>query len=606
MITIFRTFAETNSSVSEIKRFLIFALFGLIAALVITNCANPVSPSGGPRDEESPVVIESVPANYATFFDGNRISITFNEFVKLKNPNQQVLISPPFKNKPDYKLRGKTLILEFDEELYPQTTYTIFFGNAIVDLTEENPLTDYLFVFSTGAFIDSLELHGRVVDAFNLQPRENVFAMLFPLVSDTVPKDSIPMQLLPVHVTKANEDGIFRLYNLPEKEFLLFALEDLNNNYKFDQQAEGIAFVESSVMPGLPVALFADSLIGRDSAAVTDSLTSVSIPDSLLMEISKENFYEMFMFQQVDSTQRRLGIEAFYPPSFRLVYRMPLVDPEIKLLNDTLSSDWKVIQQGNAGDTLMVWVKIPEVDTLQMVVLDADTLRDTLLVSFTRAKEQFERSSRPRRGEEEQVRRIEMKNNLRGRTLDPGKPFKIIFNEPLIEWEFSDVFFVVGEDTMVGAPFIPDNDVHTVFRLDRPIEEDTWHEFIFPDSVFYNIYKVTNDSLKVSFTAGKSVEFGNLVFDIDLRNDTYPYVVQLLNEKEQVLREQYIETSQKVTFDLLSPGMYYVKAIQDRWRNKRWDTGIYVEKRQPEKVFYFPVQLQVRANWDLEEQWELP
>lgn len=605
----FSHFCRNNSSVSEIRPFINFALLSLIAALIFSQCANPVSPSGGPRDEQPPVVIESVPANYSTFFDGNRIAITFNEFVKLKNPNQQVLISPPFKNKPEYKLRGKTLIIEFDEELYPQTTYTIFFGNALVDLTEENPLTDYLFVFSTGAFIDSLELHGRVVDAFNLQPRENVFAMLFPVSSDTVPRDSIPMRLLPVHVTKANEEGIFRLYNLPEKEFLLFALEDLNNNYKFDQQAEGIAFAELPVTPRAAMPLFADSLTGTDSIAISDTLRygeNAMISDSLLKVSDPENFYEMFMFQQVDSSQRRLGVETFYPPSFRLVYRMPLVDPEIELLNDTLHGDWKIMQQGSVGDTLTVWIKLPEIDTLEMVVSDADTLSDTLLVSFTRAKEQFERSSRPRRSDEEKVRKIELRNNLRGRTLDPGKKFRIIFNEPILQWDFSEVFFVAGDDTMVGAPFVPVNNANTIFRLEYPIEEDTWHEFIFPDSIFHSIYKATNDSLKVSFTAGKLSDFGNLAFDIGLADESYPYMIQLLNDKQQVLRERYIETSQKVAFELLSPGMYYVKAIQDRWRNRRWDTGIYVEKRQPERVFYFPVQLEVRANWDMEEQWELP
>jgi hypothetical protein len=578
-------------------------IFFWVVALFFVRCANPVSPSGGPRDESPPIVLASNPANLSIGFDHNRITLTFNEFVKLKNPGQQVLISPPFNTSPEYKLRGKTLLIDFDEELYPNTTYTIFFGDAIVDLTEENPLSNYLFVFSTGAYIDSLEIQGSVVDAFNLQPRENVFAMLFPVFSDTVPQDSIPMKLIPVHVTKTDNEGKFRLYNLPKKEFLLFSLEDLNNNYRYDQQGEAIAFHDLPVMPEMPPAIVIDTSL------VSDTLTpeiSNTTPDSLWVETAPETFYEMFMFQQVDSIQRRTDFQVFYPPSFQLVYRFPLSKPKFDLLNDTLQSDWMVMQPGVIGDTLKVWVTVPDADTLQIKVMDGDSILDTLEVNITRAREQFERSRRPRRGEEQQIRRMEVNNNLRGRTLDPGANFKLLFKEPLTSYDFSNVFFVAGEDTMNGATFFPVNASKTIFQLDYLMEVDTWYEFIFPDSVFYNVYELTNDSVKMSFTTGKPEDYGKMFLNISIPEESNPFILQLMDDKEKILREFYLEKSQKIEFEYLRPGNYVIKAIEDVWRNRRWDTGIYVEKRQPEKVYYFPAQIQIRANWDLEEDWELP
>jgi len=576
----------------------------LSSIMYFWGCANPVSPTGGPLDETPPQVVISVPPNYSTFFSRKRITLTFDEFVKLKNPNQQVLISPPFKNRPTYKLRGKTLIIDFDEDLYPNTTYSIFFGNAIVDLTEENPLSDYQFVFSTGAYIDSLELRGEVVDAFNLKPRENVFAMLFQMASDTVTQDSIPMLLLPIHVTKTDKEGKFRIQNLPDKEFILFALDDMNNNYRYDQPGEEIAFVDNLVRPEVQIPVRVN-----DTIANSDSL-QIKIngfyQDSIRLKEQTLSFFKMFMFRQVDSTQRRIALQAFYPPSFQLVYRMPLINPRIFLLNDSLIDDWKIMQPGVIGDTLMVWLNETSTDTLRITVWDDTTPLDTLMVAFTRAREQFERSSRPRRGAQEKVSRLEVKNNLRGRTLDPGRNFRLFFNEPLVSYNFNNVFFVAGKDTMNGAPLVPANVSNTVFKLDYTMEEDTWYEFIFPDSILFNIHNITNDSLKVSFTTGKISDFGKLILNINIPENEAPFVVQLMDDKEKVLKEVYLESSGKVEFEYLRPGNYIVKAIEDAWRNRRWDTGVYVNKRQPERVFYYPGAIQVRANWDVEEDWNLP
>jgi len=235
--------------VGYFRKLFIHIAFLAFAALMVFSCANPVSPSGGPVDKEPPEVLNSEPPNFSVNFDKKIIQIVFNEFVKLNQPNQQVIISPPLKKMPQFKIRGKSVIIDIEETLFENTTYSIFFGNAIVDITEENPLVNYLYVFSTGNQIDSLAIAGEVVNAFNLEPEEDVFVMLHSAKNDTVPADSLPMLVRPLYIARTNEDGQFRLRYLRDEPLKIFALFDLNSNYLYDLPDEEIAFSDSLLLP---------------------------------------------------------------------------------------------------------------------------------------------------------------------------------------------------------------------------------------------------------------------------------------------------------------------------------------------------------------------
>ncbi len=581
------------------KKQLTSAAAFMLLAFLLYHCANPVSPTGGPQDVKAPGVVSSSPENYALQFDKSRISITFDEFVKLKNPNQQVLISPPLEENPEYKLRGKTLIIDLQEELMTNTTYTIFFGNAIVDLTEENPLTNYLYAFSTGDYIDTLAIGGEVVNAFNLQPREDLFVMLFPPSVDTVPDDSIPMLTRPLYVAKTDINGQFQLRNLRDLPYQLFALNDVDNNYLFNQPNEEIAFLDSLIRPEIIEKPEPDTLPESDSLfAAADSIPA----DSAVVQRMYDKYYQLFMFQQVDSTQRLLEEDVFWPPKFRLNYAFPADDPKFTVINQDPGSDWKIEQLNRHRDSLTVWIKDMSLDSLEISVADGDTILDTLMIAFGRLKEQ---DSRPKgRKDEQTVKRINIRTNASGSKIELGKPFRLIMGNPLQSWDFTTTRFIAGEDTMTGAPFMPYDSIGLIFELDYELEEATNYEFLFPDSSFYSIYDLTNDSLEAAFTTGEIRAYGKLI--LKLEPGEHPYIIQLLNEKERILQEHYITEAQTLELDFLKPGMYLLKAIQDKWRNRSWDTGIYTEKRQPENVFYFPAEIQVRANWDIEETWALP
>src|ERR1035437_6918046 len=209
-----------------------FIKLALLPAMVMVlhSCAKPGVPSGGAKDITPPVVVESSPEKDATKFEGNKIEIKFNKFVQLKDLNKAFVISPPMKKKPEVVIRGKSMIVRFLEDLKPNTTYRLYFGDAIVDLHESNPLRNYDFVFSTGDYVDSLSLRGRVLNAFDNMPnKDGIFVMLYNKFQDSIPRKQLPM-----YITKASSEGWFTITNIKPDSFMVFALKDLNQNYRFD------------------------------------------------------------------------------------------------------------------------------------------------------------------------------------------------------------------------------------------------------------------------------------------------------------------------------------------------------------------------------------
>jgi len=301
--------------------------------------------------------------------------------------------------------------------------------------------------------------------------------------------------------------------------------------------------------------------------------------------------------------QRILQKEVVSRSKFRLVFRYPALKTELEPLNIDSLENWKTEQLSKRRDTLTVWVRDLNIDTLDLVVCERDSILDTIQFILSKVTEDKKKKVKKK---EESINRIVLSANAKNRTIDFNAPLILTFSNPLKKSDFSNVFWVSGTDTLQGAPFVPNDNLGLAFRLDYTLIENTSYEFIFPDSTLWDIYDLTNDSLQLAFKVKQMSEYGNLLINVDIENQEYPYIIQLLDGKESVLREQYVENSGNVNFKLLTPGKYKLKAIRDRWINRRWDTGDYLKKRQPENAIYFPAEIQVRANWDVEESWLLP
>ena len=359
-------------------KYLFYCLSVLLTAFLAQRCANAVAPTGGPKDDRPPVVVEAVPENHSINFTAKKIEITFDEYITLDNANQNVLISPPMDEKPDIKLKNKTVVVKFKENLAPNTTYTINFGSTIKDLHEGNPLKDYVYSFSTGDHIDTLMVAGKVLNAEDKKPVENAYVSLYASHRDNL--DSLPLSTKPDYITKTDKDGNFRLEGLADQKYLVFALKDVNSNLYFDQPNEEVAFLDtlvpasyswvaptqtpldSTAMDSLKMQL--DSLavdtvmsavdsiafktkttIIEDSIAIETKTTAMEDSVALVAKTAKvfdQNALNLtlYMFTEVDSTQVLLEKKLIEEGLLRFVFRHPAKEAVVmtpEMLPDTFN-----------------------------------------------------------------------------------------------------------------------------------------------------------------------------------------------------------------------------------------------------------------------------
>jgi hypothetical protein len=590
-------------------------LLPLMFLVLAIRCANPVMPSGGIKDTDPPEVVISLPPNKSVLFNGRTLVLTFNEFVKLEKAQQQILISPPPQTNPEFRLRGKSLIIRFEEDLLPQTTYSVFFGDAIVDLTESNPLKGYNFVFSTGDILDSMSFKGNAFNAFDLKPAENVFAMLYLLSqADTIPPDSLPYVKKPYYVTRTDKNGNFRFNNLKNEQFKIFALSDMNSNFIYDMAGELIAFSDSLIMPEFTPEPVIDSLLVTDSLEFSDEeidtelAASQKTADSLLQlqtdSLSFVHALRLAMFQEVDSTQKLLRAEIVKAGLLRFAFRQPAYDVLIKPL-DSLPDSLNIMPLfNNNGDTLLWYFRAGIADSIHLTVTKDTLIRDTLHLSLNpRQAAQARRLSRRDTAEREF---LAWTANIPNRKLEIEQTLQLNFGYPVVELRLPDsVMMVVNSDTLNIAPsFARMDSLGLKYQLEYTFEPDMQYNLTVPDSVFYGLNGLTNDTMRLSFKVPPPEDYGNLFLEISNPGQKQ-FIIQLLGTKEVVLREFYLSESSTLNIRNLIPGKYLLKAIDDRNQNRRWDTGNYLKGIQPEAVYYFSKELDIRANWDFEESWKL-
>jgi hypothetical protein len=556
----------------------------LIAGLLIlAACANPVSPSGGPKDTTPPSVIKSEPANQSVNFHSDKVVLTFNEFVTLKEITTQLVVSPPLSEQPEFVTRGKNLIMKLKEPLRDNTTYNFFFANAIVDLTESNPLAGYQFTFSTGPVLDSLTIGGKISNAFTNQPVKGAFVMLFDSVYD-----SVPYKTRPYYLARSGESGEFNLNNLRDGRYLMFALTDINSDYIYNLPNEEIAFNDTLVRPLIPVA----------KPKLTDSTST----DSLKMNLNRTVTQTLRQFRETDSVQKLSKVSLARENVLSVVFRFPVRNPLFTALQPALTGNWNTIGYNRTCDTLTMWIPSPGSDSLKMTVADSGFTNDTIELSL---KPREINIGRGKSKEKATTPSLVLKHNLVSSKTRPDKPVVLTFSEPVITHDFSRVFLKT-DSTILKPDLVFDDSVKTRLLIKFPWKEGTSYLLTIFDSAFYGAFSHYNDSTGIKFSAYTEAETSYLKILITLPAPGENYIIQLLGDKEKVLEQQIISENSTLEFRYLRPGKYRVKVIYDDNRNGHWDTGNYLKKRQPEYVNYHPKEFELRANWTLEEDWAIP
>ena len=519
----------------------------ILAALLLTRCANVVAPTGGAKDVTPPKVVEAQPANQSTGFDGNKVEITFDEFVTLNNASQQVLVSPPLSTKPDIKLSGKTVTVKFKEALKPNTTYTIHFGEAVKDLHEGNIFKDFAYAFSTGDQLDTLSLKGKVLNADDKKPAADLFVSLYNATDSVF---DLPCRQVPDYVAKTDKEGFFSFHGLPDRRFLVFALQDMNSNLYYDLPNEKVAFLDTLVAP-------------------TDSLSLT-----------------LYAFTEVDTTQMLLESKLVEEGLLRFAFRHPAEGISVTT-PDILPEAFRMVEVWSKQRDTLCWYFTPEVmDSLWVEVhSDVDTLinsKNRFALRYKGTKSRNERNTRV----------LKTSNNLKNNLLPPGEDLLLRFSEPIVE--IHDTLGWKQDDALGMA-----------YRLDTTIYDTVNYTINIADSAFCSLRGRTNKAFSIKFKRATDKDFGAVVLKIT-PPDRQQVVVQLLNNKGAVLDQQVVDSTSTVAFRQLIPGKYKLQAVIDKDRNGAWSTGNFHRRALPEAVVPYKDELDVKPGWDIapDEIWE--
>lgn len=533
-----------------LKNNLKYTLFVLL--FIAVGCAKRGSITGGLKDTIAPVLKISFPKNFSTNFEGNEIKLVFDENIKLKNLNKQLIISPPMKNEPLIlpTTASKTISIKIKDTLQPNTTYSFNFGQSIADNNEGNPLNQFQYVFSTGDYIDSLSLGGSVKSAYDKEVEPFVSVMLYE-VNDSF-KDSIIYTQNPRYVTNTLDSlKTFRLDNLKAGKYLLVAMKDYNSNNKYNPKTDKIGFNKGFI----------------------------SIPNDTLYEL--ELFTETLPFKtfkpsQASGNRLLMGFEG--------KINSAAARPKIILKNNNniLST---VITKFPKKDSLQIWYKPIKADSLNLAVA-----KDQYKTNFTfKIKDQKKDTL--------SISAIQT-NDLKFR-----ERFTLESKTPLISFQNSKISLTNIAKTEV--PFTTEYDeFNQKLYFDFKKEPSEKYTFKILPGALTDFFEQSNDSLSYKVTTRNTADYGNLT--VLLQNvKQFPVIIELTNTKGDVLATKYTEESTALNFNLIEPALYTLRAIYDTNKNQEWDSGNYLEKRQAEKVIYFSKEIDVRANWDVNQTFDL-
>ncbi len=518
----------------------------LLFLLSFVECAKKGSPSGGKRDSIPPVIVRSVPENYTTNFDGDEISIYFDEYIKLKDLQKNLIISPPLEYPPNITplSTSKTLRIQIDDTLKENTTYSINFGQSIVDNNEENPFEYYKYVFSTGSYIDSLKVNGRVKDALLPAPEIPTTVMLYEI--DETFNDTLVFSEKPKYITTTKDStGTFEITNVKEGKYLLMALKENNNDYTFQPINDKVGFAENFIT--LP----------SDSSYTLNLFKET--PEYSIARPKYETKNHILFGYQGNADSLQLELTSQVPADF----------------------DYRTYRDLEK-DTLHYWF-MPEVENDSLLFLARNkNFLDTLTV---RIKDLYQDSLSI--------------SALNAGTVLPKDTVKVFANTP-IESINSEKITILDKDSISISPETFLNKKYNIAQLFFPKEVAQSYQVQFLPGAITDFYEATNDTLNFSVRTKAISDYGTL--NITLENlNKLPILIQLVNNKFNVTEEQYITEQQPVLFENINPGKYYVRIIYDENENGIWDTGNFLTRQQPERVLYYPTQLEVRANWSLNE-----
>ena len=583
---------------------LLFILILFFLPFLFPSCGSIGSPLGGDIDTIPPVFLKSKPAPNSINFSGNKIELIFDEYIKIEKPAEKVLITPPQIKMPVIKSIGKKIIVELKDSMINNTTYTLDFTNGILDNNEDNAIEGFTFSFSTGDVIDSLVVSGLLLNAENLEPMPNIMVGLH-----TNLEDSAFTKLPFVRTSMTNDRGRFWIRNIAPGIYRLFALNDQNRNYKFDQVKEDIAFYDELITPDFISTIRLDTL--RKDTLTIDTIMEVHynrfIPDDILMFLFKESSDIQYLSKSERPIDRQLILRfnsnKGLPTSFNLLENNSIINFPTDWVIPEYSNDKKDITYWITDslifkqDTIRVEANYMITDSLNNFVPHTDTLR-----FIWKNREPASKDTRNAPKVRTNLLRIDLSSKS---TMDVYDTLKITFSEPAIDIDLDKIQIFQKVDTLWENrkfPIVRDTLNPRLLFVDHKWIYEQEFRIIIDSASIFSIYGSWNDSIGTSFKFNSEKEYGNLY--VTIIGGEGPGLGELLDNSEKVVRRSILENGELV-FEDLRPGNYFLRYIEDTNGNGKWDPGNYAEQLQPEKVYYYNGSLPVSKYGEHTQEWNI-
>ncbi len=524
--------------------FRIIVIFGLL--VLIMSCARRGRPDGGPKDEDKPIMVKTEPEFKSLHFKEDEIKIYFDEYIKLKDVSSQLIVSPPLKYPPVITPQGtpsKRIIIKIKDTLQENTTYTFNFGQSIIDNTEGNILDNFKYIFSTGDYIDSLEVKGTIKDAFELEMIENPTLMLYPV--DEKFSDSIIYSEKPTYVGSTLDSLNWNITNIKAGRYMLIALNDYSKNYKFNPKEDKIGFY---------------------SAHIT---------------VPSDSTYDITLFNEVLPFKIASKPSEVSKGHVIFGYEGDAKDFKVNPISDTAPDFKSVSIFDKKTDTLHYWFNNYEIDSILMAIYNQELL-DTVKIKL-KAKE---------------IDSLHVAASIRG-NLHLRDTFKLTANVPIMEIDTSKFYFINRDSVEIAySTVLSENKLSVDLNFEKELKS-TYALELFPGAIT-DLFGTQNDSLKVKFQTKSPSSYCSIFLTMN-NIKSYPIIIDLIDDKGDVIVKKYAEQEQEYEFKNLLPSRFKIRIIYDTNRNKKWDSGNFLLKEQPEEVYYFENIIVAKANWEVIE-----
>ena len=596
-----------------------------MALLLLAACASIGAPDGGIYDEIPPKVVACYPADRSVGNTDRKIRIRFDEFVKLENASEKVIVSPPQLEPANIRADGKSVKITLYDSLQANTTYTVDFSDAITDNNEGNPMGHYTYSFSTGTEIDTMEVSGAVLNARDLEPVKGILVGLYPI--DSTFSDSIFRKKAFSRVSRTNGSGRFCIKGVKPGRYCAYALEDKDGDFLFSQKSERIAFMTDTFTTSCRWDLRMDT-IWRDSTQF-DSICAVPYvhyyPDNLVLEA----------FLEEGQDQHLLKMDRPDPDILRLFFTAPADSlPIIRGLN--FDEKCLVAEPSLRNDTIIYWITdtafTHTVDTMkfELTFMETDSLgmlalhtemhevaprvtwqklykdKQKKMQDWQKAREKrMKKSKEPLPPEKNpfELSFLEVAAKPSG-GLNPNQNVHYIAKQPIASADTTRMHLYIKKDSnWVPEPFLflPDRDAKS-YTLYAEWEQKRQYRFTVDSTAIVGVMGDHCKALKNEFTVKSEDEFGSVFIHVILP-DTAQIVVQLIDRSDKCVAEEKADKNGRADFFFVRPTDYYLRCFVDRDFDGVWDTGKYAEGKQPEHVYYFPKPIRVKAKWDIEQDW---